>query len=297
MDVDSLYLFAQVMRQRSFTNVAKERGIAASSVSRSISALESEVGTRLFQRTTRQIVPTEAGLLYFERINLVLEELELAKQLATDINNQPKGKLRISLPKVFGELHVVPLLAEFNRLYPDLSLDVLLNDRFADLIEERIDVAIRVGSLEDSTYIARQLLPMSFCITASPEYLVRFGIPETPEQVKEHNCLLFPRSGHNFNWTFKCQNKIEEISVQGKHLLTQSSAIKQCTVAGMGLSLLPDWLVEKEIRHGQLTKLFRDFEVTATDFNGAVWMIYPSREYLPAKVKLFCDFLLDKFER
>jgi len=295
MDIDSLYLFTEVMHKRSFTDVANQRGIAASSVSRNIAALEAEVGTRLFQRTTRQIVPTEAGLLYFERINLALEELEFAKQLVSDVNSQPKGTLRITAPKVFGELNIVPLLAEFNQRYPDLSFEILLNDRFADLVEERIDVAIRVGSLEDSSYIARRLLPMSFQITASPEYLDKFGIPKTPEDIKQHNCLLFPRSGHNFNWSFKCGDKVKEISVQCKHLLTQSSAIKQCTLAGMGLSLLPDWLVEDEIQNGQLSQLLSGFEVTATNFNSAVWMLYPSRDYLPSKVRLFCDFLLEKF--
>jgi len=294
MDVDTLHLFAQVMNLRSFTEVAKQRGIAASSVSRSISALESEVGALLFQRTTRQIAPTEAGLLYFERINAILEELEIAKQLAVDTKNQPKGRLRISLPKVFGELHIIPLLAEFTERYPELNLEILLNDRFVDLVEERIDLAIRLGSLEDSTYIARKLSPMSFYITASPDYLAQFGIPNLPEEIKQHNCLLFPRSGHNFNWSFRSGGKTQEITVNGKHLLTQSSAIKQCTIDGMGLSLLPDWLVKAEVENGQLVRILCDFEVTATDYNGAIWMVYPSREYLPVKVSTFCNFLLER---
>ena len=294
MNIESLYLFAEVMRHRSFTKIANERGIASSSVSRSIRTLESEVGTRLFQRSTRNIMPTEAGLLYFERIKSVLEELELAKQLATDVIDQPQGTLRVTASKVFGEMHIVPLLAEFNQQYPELTLEILLHDRFTDLVEERIDVAIRIGTLDDSSYVVRRLMPMSFCITASPDYLDRNGVPTMPPQIIDHNCLLFPRSGHNLNWLFKSEQQVHEISVQGKHLITQSSAIKQCTLAGMGLSLLPDWLIQDEIDNGELIKLFNDFEVTATDFKGSVWMLYPSREYLPAKVRLFCDFLLKK---
>ncbi|VAW62946.1 Transcriptional regulator, LysR family [hydrothermal vent metagenome] len=295
MDIESLYLFTEVMHQRNFASIAKARGVAPSSVSRSISALESEIGTRLFQRTTRQIVPTEAGLLYYERINSVLEELELAQQLASDINNQPSGTLRITASKVFGEMYIVPLLAEFSQLYPELSLEIQFNDGYTDLVEERIDIAIRAGSLKDSSYIAKRLLPMSFYISASPEYLSKNGRPESPQQIKEYNCLLFPRSGHNLNWLFKQTQKIQEISVQGKHLLTQSSAIKQCTLAGMGLSLLPDWLIQPELEKGQLIKLFSDYEVTATDYSGAVWLLYPSREYLPSKVRLFNDFLMKHF--
>jgi len=295
MDIESLYLFTEVMHQRNFASIAKARGIAPSSVSRSISALESEIGIRLFQRTTRQIVPTEAGQLYYERINSVLEEIELAQHLAADVNNRATGTLRITTSKVFGEIHIVPLLATFSQLHPDLSLEILFNDGYTDLLEERIDIAIRAGSLEDSSYIARQLLPMSFYISASPEYLDKNGTPRNPQQIKDHNCLLFPRSGHNFNWLFKQQKKIQEISVQGKHLLTQSSAIKQCTLAGMGLSLLPDWLIQPELDAGQLIALFNDFEVTATDYKGGVWLLYPSREYVPAKVRLFNDFLLKHF--
>ncbi|HED34106.1 MAG TPA: LysR family transcriptional regulator [Gammaproteobacteria bacterium] len=295
MDIQSLYLFTDVMRQRSFASIAKTRGIAPSSVSRSISALESEIGIRLFQRTTRQIVPTEAGLLYYERISSVLEELELAQHQATDVNSQPTGTLKITTSKVFGEMHIVPLLATFSELYPELSLEIQFNDGYTDLIEERIDIAIRAGSLGDSGYIARRLMPMSFHISASPEYLKKNGTPQHPQQIKAHSCLLFPRSGHNLNWLFKQQQKIQEISVQGKYLLTQSNAIKQCTLAGMGLSLLPDWLIQPELDAGLLVPLFEEFEVTATDYKGAVWLLYPSREYVPAKVRLFNDFLLKHF--
>ncbi|HHJ35797.1 MAG TPA: LysR family transcriptional regulator [Gammaproteobacteria bacterium] len=295
MDTATLHLFIDVMRTRSFTAIAKARGIAASSVSRSISGLEAEVGVRLFHRTTRQVVPTEAGLLYFERIHTVLEELEQARQIATDTSQQPKGTLKITAPVVFGEHHIIPLLAEFSRQYPDLSLEFILNDRYNDLIEERIDIAIRVGTLDDSSYIAKRLATMSFYITASPEYLEKHGTPAEPEQINNHNCLLFPRSGYNSNWLFKKQKNTQEISISGKYLITQSSAIKQCTLSGMGLSLLPDWLIQPEIDKGQLVKLFDEFQVTATDYKGAVWMLYPSREYVPAKVKLFSDFLFNKF--
>jgi len=295
MEVASLYLFAEVIRQRSFTAIAKTRGIAPSSVSRSIRALEKEIGIRLFHRTTRQIVPTEAGLRYFERISSVLEELELAQLLASDHDSLPKGVLKVTAPRVFGELYLIPLLPEFNQLYPDLTLEVLLSDDFTNLVEEGIDVAIRAGMLQDSTYISRKLMAMNFYITASPDYLTNMGTPSLPEHIIEHNCLVFPRVGHNSNWLFKANHEVQEVNVQAKVLVTQSSAIKQLTLANMGLSLLPDWLVSREIESGKLVHLFSDWQVTATNYSSAVWLLYPSREYLPLKVKVFNEFLLSHF--
>jgi len=297
MDTQSLYLFVDVMRQRSFIAIAKARGISASSVSRSISALETEVGARLFQRTTRQVVPTEAGVLYFERISSVLEDLEIAGQLVTDAGDRPHGTLRITAPIGFSETQLMPHIIEFNQLYPELSLELLLQDRYLDLIEERIDVAIRVGSLEDSTYIARRLSAMEFYIVASPRYLEKNSLPKTPQQLIDHSCLIFPRGGQNSNWFFKRKQKTQKVSISGRHLITQSAATKQCALAGMGLALLPDWLVKKEIEQGELVKLFDDYQVTATDYDAAIWILYPSREFLPAKVKLFSDFLFNQFSR
>ncbi len=297
METENLHLFTEVMHHRSFSVVAKAHGVAPSSISRSISSLESEIGIRLFQRTTRQIVPTEAGLLYFERITVLLEDLETACQLASEVNSQPRGVLKISVSKVFGELHLAPVLAEFARKYPEISLELILDDRYCDLLEERVDIAIRVGTLGDSTYISRLLMPMSFFICASPQYLQQHGIPRQPEEVIEHNCLLFPRSGYNFNWFFRQKKNTQEVMVKGKYTITQSSAIRQCTLDGMGISLLPDWLISKEIEAGKLVRLFSDYEVTATDYKGAVWMLYPSREYLPIKVRLFSEYLLECFSK
>jgi len=297
MDVANLYLFSEVMRQRSFSAVAKVRGIAPSSVSRTIRTLEEEVGIRLFHRTTRQVMPTEAGLRYFERITSVLEELELAQQLASDHNSLPQGTLKITAPRVFGELYLIPLLPKFNQYYPDVSFEIVLSDDFTDLVQEGIDVAIRAGKLQDSNYIARKLLPMDFFITASPNYLEKMGTPIKPEHISQHSCLVFPRAGHNPNWLFKADDKIEEVAVKANILVTQSSAIKQLTLAGMGLSLLPGWLVSNDIASGKLVHLFSDQQVTATNYDSAVWLLYPSREYLPLKVKVFNEFILDHFSK
>jgi len=296
MNIESLALFVEVMHKRSFTEIAKAHGIAPSSVSRTITTLESDIGIRLFQRTTRKVMPTEAGMLYFERISLILDELAAAQQIAADLSNTPKGKLRVTAPTVFGEMHIVPLLPELANQYPDLHIELDLNDAYIDLVEERVDIAIRIGTLQNSSYIARKLADMTFYITASQTYIDEFGKPETPNQLEEHNCLLFPRAGHNLNWTFKNTNQsTTEVPIQGKHLITNSNAIRQCTLAGMGISLLPDWLIKQDVASGQLIKLFNEYKVTATDYEASVWLVYPSREYLPLKVHAFNDFLFERF--
>ncbi len=298
MEVGTLKLFLDVMRHRSFTDVAKARGIAPSSVSRSIARLENELGVRLFQRSTRKLEPTEAGLLYFDRISPMLVTLESAHQAAADVSEEPRGTLRVSASVVFGEQKIVPLLPELAEKYPFLDIELVLTDAYLDLIEERIDVAIRLGSLEDSSHIAFQLANMAFFVTASPAYLEKYGKPSTPSQLSEHNCLLFPRTGYSLNWHFKNGARVpEEIPIRGRCSITNSQAIKTCTLAGMGVSLLPDWLVSREIADGRLLRLFSKFEVTATDFKSSVWLLYPSREYLPLKVRVFNEYVKARLSR
>jgi DNA-binding transcriptional LysR family regulator len=160
MEIATLKLLIEVMRLGSFSEVAKTERVAPSSVSRAIAGLESELGFRLFQRSTRKLQPTEAGQLYFERISSLVDELEMAKDIATDINQEPRGRLRVTAPTVFGQTYLVPLLPELHTNYPALMIELLLDDRYVDLIEERIDVAIRLGSLPDSNFIATRLQEM-----------------------------------------------------------------------------------------------------------------------------------------
>ncbi len=293
MDIETLKLLREVMRTRSFTDVANARGVAPSSISRSIAALEVELGIRLLQRSTRKLEPTEAGLRYVERISRVLDELDNARQAALEMSETPQGTLRISTAVSFGQEILVPLLPAFAQRYPQLRVEVLFSDVYVDLIEQRIDVAVRVGAIHDSNLIARALLPMAFYVCAAPSYLAQYGTPQQPDELSQHNCLLFPRTGYNFNWRFRNSvGALHEVPIHGKLLINQAVAIKQCLLAGMGISLLPDWLIHHELQTGQLIRLFSDYDVTATDFDGAVWLLYPSRDYLPLKVKVFNQFML-----
>ncbi len=297
MDVNSLHLFLEVMHHHSFTDVANQHGIAPSSVSRTIANLEKELGFRLFQRSTRRLEATEAGLTYFERISPVIEELEAAKQIAADLNEEPKGVLRVTASTVYGQTNIAPLLPELSRKYPSLTTELLLTDAYLDLIEERVDVAIRLGSLQDSSYIARLIKPIQFVICASPDYIKKQGTPTKPEEVSKHSCLIFPRAGHSNSWLFKDENQeVYEAHIHGQCTITNSNAIKQCAVMGMGLSLLPDWLVNNEIRDGALIRLYDDYSVTATDYDSGIYVLYPSKEYMPLKTRTFIEYLLQNMQ-
>ncbi len=298
MDIETLELFVELMRTRSFTEIARARDIAPSTVSRALADLEKQLGIRLFQRSTRKLAPTEMGLAYFERIAPLLAELQSANQLALDLNTEPKGVLRVTAGVVYGEMYIAPMLPDLAERYPSLTVELILTDANLDLIEERIDVAVRVGTLRDSSYVARRLTTMSFFLCAARKYLDTHGAPTLPQEVASHNCILFPRAGFSTSkWLFRNEGgDLIEVPVSGNCLITHSRAVKHCALEGMGLTLLPDWLVGAEVETGSLIRLFENYQVTPTDFQGGVWLVTPSREYVPLKTRVFTEYLLEKYQ-
>lgn len=287
-----LQIFVEVMRQGSFAAVARDRNLDPSSVSRAIASLEAELGIRLFQRTTRQLSPTEAGTAYFERIELLVEEMQQAIAIATDMSGQPQGTLRVTASTSFGQKCIVPILPEFQSRYPELTVDLLLTDAVVDVFAERIDLAVRLGLLADSTLIAQPLMPTIYRVCASLQYLQHHGQPQTPHDIKHHHCLLFPLAGFRSRWIFKdSSGKMSEIPVHGRTIISNAIALQHCAIAGMGLALLPNWLIHDDLNSGTLVNLFPTYDVTATDFSTAAWLVYPSRAYVPLKVRVLIDFL------
>ena len=298
MDTNTLAMFVDVVRKRSFAAVARDRGVDPATISRAIAALEQELKLRLFQRTTRVIEPTEAGMVYFERVEPLVDELAKARLAAADVHERPQGVLRIACPVSFAELNVTPLLPEFAAQYPELRFDLLLTDTILDLISEHLDVAIRVGPLQDSTLIVRKLCSMDARVCATPMYLRRYGRPQTPDDVMQHHCLHLTQPGFTrSNWKFTdAEGRTTEIIVNGRLRTSNAMALKQCALAGMGITLQARWMVGKELRAGQLIDLFPNYHVTAALDDAAAWLLYPSRTYLPQKVRVFVDFLANKFK-
>jgi DNA-binding transcriptional LysR family regulator len=292
MELSVLQTFIEVVKQGSFAAVARERNVDPSSVSRAIAGLEEELGIRLLQRTTRQLSLTEAGMTYFQRIEPLIEEMQQAIDVASDMSGQPKGTLRITASVSFGLKCIVPLLPNFRSIYPDLTVDLILTDTNVDLFTEHIDLAIRLGLLADSTLIAQQLMQTYYCVCASPQYLTQWGHPKHPSDIEKHNCLLFPLAGFRSKWRFRdIKQQESEVLVQGHTVISNAIALQQCAIASMGLALLPTWLIEDNLRDGTLVNVFPSYVVTATEFNTAAWLVYPSRTYIPLKVRVFMNFL------
>lgn len=291
-----LRTFVDVMQHGSFAAVARQHNVDPSSVSRTIGALESVLGVRLFHRTTRRLSPTEAALAYVEEVAPIIVQLDRAALVAADSRDTPRGTLRITAAVSFAQINLVPLLPELAKRYPDLEFELLLTDKSLDLVEERIDIAVRLGQLAESSLIAHRLCDMIYMVAASPEYLRRRGRPKTPAELEHHECLRYPVPGYGARWRFRAETGlITEVSVHGRVVAANGVALRQCAVAGMGLIMLPRWNLADELRRGTLVAVLPEYQATMSEFDTAAWMLYPSRSYLPLKVRVFADYLKDKF--
>ena len=298
MKIEDLILFIDVYKKGSFARVARDRGIAPSSVSRAVAGLEKALGFTLFYRTTRRLAPTEAGQNYFSRIESLLEDLVQSAEVAGTISKAPRGSLRILAPVSFSLLNLLPILPEFMHLYPEIQLDLLLTDALLDLVENRIDVAIRLGPLSDSSYLARKLSPMRSHVCASPAYLDLFGKPGHPQDLSQHNCLLLDMPGFGSRWYFRKRTgsgATIHVDVSGRLITSNAIAIKQFAVYGIGIILQGEWIVGRELADGTLIDLFPGYETTASYFDNAAWILRPPRLHETAKVRVFLDFLQDRF--
>jgi DNA-binding transcriptional LysR family regulator len=296
METEALRIFVDVMRRGSYAAVARERDVDPSSVSRTIAGLEQLLGVRLFNRTTRSLSPTAAALAYFDRVEPIVDELERASLIARDSGDTPRGVLRITAPVTFAQINLVPLLPELSSRYPELSFELLLSDTLLDLVEARVDVAVRIGPLAESTLIAHRLCGLIYVACASPDYLARRGPPKTPAELQHHECLRYPVTGYGAKWRFREGDRVTEVPVRGRVVAANFLALKQCAVGGMGVLLVPRWCVAGELQRGALVDLFPGCAATVSEFDTAAWVLYPSRSYLPRKVRAFVDFLKEKFE-
>ncbi len=306
MNTESLQVFVDVVRFGSFSQVARHRAIAPSSISRIISTLEKELGVRLFQRNTRQLSLTEAGNIYFQRVESIVEELSLARHAIQESSRQTQGPIRITASPSFGITCIAPRLNALHQQHPELKVELLLSDKKNDLFSERIDLAIRQGHLTDSNLVAERFLTSCYRVCASPKYLIQKGTPKIPKDLVQHTCLTFPFSGFDQNWHFR--NKTKRVNQKTKQEDTQSVAInspivinnglalKQCAIDGAGIVLLSNWLVDDAIEDGRLKNLFPDFQVSATDFSDKISFVYPSRSYVPEKVRAVMNFLRASFQ-
>jgi len=289
MDTETLEVFIEVMQRGSFAAVARRRGVAPSSVSRSVAALEQQLGLRLFQRTTRRLSATEAGSLYFARVQPLLEELQRAHEQVLDVAAEARGTLVVTAPVSFAQRVLLPLLPALLERHPQLHVDLRLTDAMVDLVAERIDVAVRLGRLPDSDLVARRLTGFDFVVCAAPAYLEQHGRPRRPADLARHAAVIFEMGPRRSRWRFRRAGEECEVEVSGRCVMTNAMAVRRCAELGLGVALLPRWLVAEELAAGMLAAVLTRYEATATDFEPGVWLLHPSRRYVPLKVRAFIE--------
>jgi DNA-binding transcriptional LysR family regulator len=278
-----------VVKTGGFSSAAKELNISKSQVSKLVRALEDRLGVRLLDRTTRQVAATEEGRALAERAEQLLAELAEAEEAAAATRAAPRGTLRMSVPVSFGVKYVMPAVGQFMRLYPELSVDVSLTDRRADLLEEGLDLAIRVGALADSSIIARKLCTSRRIVAASPDYLKRRGVPRRPEDLAQHDCLLYTYQVDGQQWRFMRDEEEVVVRVGGPLVCNHGEAMLEIAAAGIGVVSLPDFIAEEAIADGRLVEILEGW----SDGSGAIWALYPHSRYLSARVRLFVEFFAD----
>jgi DNA-binding transcriptional LysR family regulator len=266
-------------------------GLSPAMVSRHVQDLEERLGTRLLNRTTRRISLTEPGAAYYERCQQVLRDVEeMDLSVAREVQ-QPRGVLRVNAPVVFGTRHLARLLAEYEGRYPEVAIDLNLTDRFIDLVEEGADLAVRIGTLTESTLVARRLCPIRLVLCASPAYLERHGTPRTPGDLANHNCLGYTYTRGGAEWEFSGQDGPVVVPIRGSLRANHGEVLHQAAIDGLGLALQPTFIAGDALAAGRLLPVLSDYcpaELSA-------YAVFLSRKFLSAKVRTFVDFLAEKF--
>lgn len=286
-ETQELLVFHAVVRHMSAAKAARELGLTPSGVSRVLSRIEERLGVRLLQRTTRKISLTEEGALFHLRTAQILNDLADAEAEMRKHALQPRGNLRVTAPVVFGRLHLSPLMSKLMERHPELGVDVQLVDRFVDLVDEGLDLAIRVGTLPDSRLIARRLCANRRVLVASPDYLARRGTPKTPEDLAEHECLLFTGFNKPREWRLVGPEGVLSVTVSGRVASNNIDVLGDAALGGVGIAMGPTLQAGPFLRSGALVRVLWDYEFAES----AIFAVFPSARQLSTKVRAMVDFL------
>ncbi len=292
--VHEMLVFSKVVQAGSLSAAARELGVSPAVVSRTLAGLEQRLGVRLVNRTTRSLHLTDEGASYFETSTRILAEIDEADAAVTSRRVEPQGVLKVALPASFGHKHIAPLVPRFAERYPKIELALSLSDRSINLIEEGFDLAIRIAELKDSSLAARKLAPNRRVVCASPAYLREHGEPQAPADLASHNCLVTTwEHGFAMTWEYKSPvGKRSSVRVTGRYACDNWEVLREWAVAGLGVALKSTWDVRKHLEDGSLVPLLPGYDF-GTDV--AIYAVYPHRRHLPAKTRVFIDFLAESF--
>jgi len=286
----SMRVFATVVEAGSFAGAARRLDLSRAMVSKHMAQLEGRLGARLLNRTTRRLSLTESGSVYFSHCQQILKDLEEAELAATRLTASPRGTLRVAAPLEFGMMHIGPLLPDYLALYPDIRLDFSLENRLVDLVEEGFDVAIRLGAMPETGLIARKLATDGFVVCAAPHYLQRHGVPRVPADLARHSCLHYTGLATGTEWRFIGRDGEHAVRMEGKLHANNADLLRSAALGGAGIIVVPRFLVGADIRAKRLQTLLTEYKTKEL----GIYVLYPSRKYLSAKVRSFIDFLVSR---
>jgi DNA-binding transcriptional LysR family regulator len=289
--LSSMRAFVKVVEHGSFSEAARSLRLSRSAVSKYIMELEQTLGVQLLNRTTRSASPTENGRAYYERSVAILADLEEADLALTSLQAEPRGLLRVNAPMSFGTLHLGPALAEFMGKYPELQIQLTLSDEQIDAVQEGFDVTLRIAELASSSLIARRLLGVGRVFCASPEYIKRRGAPEHPKDLKNHDCLTYGFLATGNQWKLTGPDGEHFIPVPWRLCANNAEVLKHAVLKGHGIALLPTFIAGSALKSGMLVPVLEKYHAPEI----ALYAIYPPTRHLSSKVRLFIDFLLERF--
>lgn len=284
--------FATVVDQGGFTDAAKKLGISKSAVSKHVSSLEMRLGARLLNRTTRRVSPTEIGLAYYDRARRVLNDAGEADALVTSMQSAPSGMLRVSVATDFGVNHLSPILGGFLHEYPDITVNMVLDNRFVELISEGFDLSVRIGDLEDSSLRARKLAETHKQMICSPAYLEEYGHPQRIDDLNEHKLLHYSNHANGSVWKLTAPSgEKRQVRSAGWLTVNDGQSLLNAAMGGLGIAFLPDFLYAEAMKEGKLVPAIQGL---APETQG-IYAVYPPGRYTQPKVRAFIDFLVESF--
>ena len=284
----------RVVEEGSFSAAARFLGVTPSAVSRQISQLEKELGGRLFQRTTRRQNLTEAGETYFQHAHRIVEDLEAARLAVSRLTDTPSGTLHLTVEADFALAFIEPILPEFLNRFPDLHVRLHMSAELLDLVHGGIDVAIRVGHLEDSSLVARKLVMSHSLVCASPAYLSRHGTPMHPSDLSSHSCLSFRTQPGKNQWSFELPEGVIDVPISGRLNVNGLVFLRNAACNGLGIIMIPTWMMNDELNSGQLVSILEDFPVMPP--STPIHAVFTHNRQLTPKVRAFVDFLVERME-
>ncbi len=291
--LSSLRAFVKVVESGSFAEAGRQLRLSRSAISKYIGELEQSLGVQLIVRTTRHASPTETGQRYFERAVSILAELVAADQAVSQSQAAPRGLLRVNAPMSFGTMRLGPVVADFMAQYPELQLQIVLSDDLLDPVQDGFDVTLRIAELESSSLVARRIMPVERVICAAPAYLTRHGAPESPEDLRRHTSLTYGFLLTGNQWKLTGADGDHWIQPAWTLCVNNAEVLRDVAIRGQGIALIPRFIAAEALASGELTAILPDYAAPSL----ALYAIYPPTRHLSVKVRLFIDFLVERFGR